>query len=341
MSGGSQPATTTTKIENPGQQEMYQIAMPFLRQFAANPPSLPSGGTVAGFDPAQVAGQEAILGAAGGPQTGLAQSGANAAQFLSHDVLSPSSNPALQATINAATLPIQQNLMESTLPALRGGAEAAGGFGGTRRQIAEGLASGRASQAIGATGAGIANQGYQAGLDAMVKNLGLLPGTMQSQLMPGLAQSGVGDVRQSMAQALLGERNLYEQYPQLLPLLMGQTIAGIGTGMQPTGSTTTATASGGNPLMQGLGLGISGLGALGSLGGAGGIASLLPFLSDRRLKRNVSKVGQINGVNVYRYRYRRSDAWQLGFMADDVPARHVLTVLGFKVVNYLGILRGA
>lgn len=336
MSGGSTPSTSTTTVNNPGQQELIQLGLPFLRQFAANPPNLPSGGTVAPFDPAQTAGQEGVLSATapGGVASSLAGTGAGAQGFLtSGAALSPDSNPALQQTIDAATKPIQQNLTESTLPAIRSGATGSGQFGGSRQGIAEGLASGRASQAIGATSAGIANQGYQSGLDAMTKGLALLPQSLQAQLFPSLATSGVGDVRQQQTQALMGQSNLYEQYPQLLPLLLGQTFAGIGAGIPAQGSTTTGTSSQASPLMQGLGLGISGLGAL---GGGSGIAALLPFLSDKRLKKNVRKVGELrNGTPIFGFQYKHSKVKHVGFMADSVPEECVLDFCGFKVVNYM------
>ena len=334
MGGGSQPSTSTTTINNPGQQKLIDLGIPFLQQFAANPPNLPSGGTVAPFDPAQTAGQEQVLGAAapGGSQQTLANTAAGGANFLgSGAALDPSTNPALQATIDAATKPIQQNLTESTLPAIRSGATGTGQFGGTRQGIAEGLASGRASQAIGATGAGIANQGYQSGLDAMVKNLALIPQTQQAQLAPGLATSGVGDVRQAMSQQLLGEQNLYEQYPQLLPLLLGQSFIGTGAAIPSQGSTTTGTSSGGNTGLQAAGLGIQGLGML------------LPFLgSDRRLKKDIRRVGQLaNGTPVFRFKYKHGSEDQLGFMADSVPPCCVVDVLGYGVVNYQRVLEMA
>lgn len=280
--GSPTPSSSTTTTQNPGQQELYKLGLPLLKQAAANPPQLPTGPLQAGFDPAQVQGQEDVLKAASGPQTELARAGAGTAEFLSGDVLSPDSNPALKGYMDAAVKPLYQNLTESTLPAIRNASAAVTPFGGTRQGIAEGLAAGRTAQAAGATTAQIANQGYQGGLDALVKNLGLLPGTIQSQLAPGISTSGVGDIRQALAQAGISEANLREQYPQLLPLLMGQTLTGIGGGIQPTGTTTTGVASAASPLTQGLGLGIAGLGALGTAGGSAGIAGLaplLPFLS--------------------------------------------------------------
>jgi hypothetical protein len=335
------------------------MALPFLQQAAANPPQLPTGPTVAPFDPSQVAGQEKVLGAAAGPQQDLATQGAQTSQFLSGDVLKPESNPALASYMDAAVKPLYQNLTESTLPAIRSAAESAGPFGGSRQGIAEGLAAGRTAQAAGATTAQIANQGYQGGLDALVKNLGLLPNTIQAQLAPGISTSGVGDVRQQMVQALLNDTNLRETYPQLLPLLMGQTLAGIGASFQPTGSSTTGTASAANPLLQGAGLGIAGLGALGQAGGAGGAAgalgslggglsalgagagegltALLPFLamSDRRLKRNIKRIGELeNGVPVYEFQFKHSDVVRVGCMADEVPEDCVYDIMGFKAVDY-------
>lgn len=331
MGSSSQPSTSTTTVQNPGQDKLINLGIPFLQQFAANPPNLPSAGTVAPFDPAQTAGQEDILGAAapGGSQQTLANTAAGGANFLgSGAALDPSTNPALQDTINAATLPIQQNLTESTLPAVRSAATQTGQFGSSRQGIAEGLAAGRASQAEGATAAGIANQGYQSGLDAMIKNLALIPQTQQAQLAPGLATSGVGDVRQSMSQQLLGEKNLYEQYPQLLPLLLGQSFIGTGAAIPAQGSTTTGTSSGGNTGLQAAGLGIQGLGML------------LPFLgSDRRMKKDIRLVGHLrNGTPVFRFKYKSGTVDQLGFMADSVPPCCVVDVLGFSVVNYQRVL---
>lgn len=333
MGGGSTtPATSTTTVNNPQQQELYGLAMPFLKQFAQAPPSMPTGPTVAPFDPAQTAGQEQVLGAAAGPQQNLADIGSSNAQFLSGDVLSPESNPALKQYMETATQPIWQGLTEQALPAIRGEAIKSGGFGGSRQGIAEGLATGRAAQAAGNVTADIANKGYAGGLEALVKNLALLPQTQQAQLAPGLSTSGVGDVRQSMAQKLMGDVNLRELYPQLLPLLMGQSIAGIGSGMAPSGTTTTGTSSQGDPLMQGLGLGIQGLSAM----------MPLIMMSDRRLKRRINLVGHLrNGVPVYRFRFRGSETEHVGFMADRVPLDCVIDVLGFKAVDYGKVLEGA
>lgn len=68
--GPKQPSnvTTTSKTElTPEQKELLGLAMPFARDFAANPPTMP-GNTVQPFDPQQTKGQEMALGAVGQQQ---------------------------------------------------------------------------------------------------------------------------------------------------------------------------------------------------------------------------------------------------------------------------------
>lgn len=76
--------------------------------------------------------------------------------------------------------------------------------------------------------------------------------------------------------------------------------------------------------------------ALQGAGAAGGFGSLFAF-SDRRLKRDIHRVGSLWDLPVYIFRYLWSDDWNLGFMADEVEALYperVREVMGFKVVNY-------
>lgn len=268
--GGPKNTTQTTKVElSPEQKQLLELAMPFAENFAANPPQAVG---VEPFNQNQIAGQNSALAAAQGAQTNLANAGASAGQFLlSGDALRPDSNPALQEWISAATRPITQNLLEQQLPALRGSAVTAGGYGGSRQGIAEGLASGRASQAIGDTTANIANQGYQAGLDAMTKASSLLPVYQGAQTAPAQTMSSVGDQQRAMAEALRGSVN----EEQMIQLLMAKELAAL-TGAIPGGSTTaTGTAAGASPLQNALGMGLSGMSLFGPLGGlAGGLGGL-------------------------------------------------------------------
>jgi hypothetical protein len=75
------------------------------------------------------------------------------------------------------------------------------------------------------------------------------------------------------------------------------------------------------------------MGGLTSLAGAG-----IMKYSDRRLKKNIRKVGTFNGLNVYSYRYKAGGPMQIGVMAQEVmevnpSAVHIMPD-GFMAVNY-------
>jgi hypothetical protein len=79
------------------------------------------------------------------------------------------------------------------------------------------------------------------------------------------------------------------------------------------------------------------MGGLMGLGGQLGAAYMMS--SDRRLKENISKVGQLdNGLNVYSYRYKSGGPMHIGVMAQEVmevnpSAVHIMPD-GFLAVNY-------
>jgi hypothetical protein len=82
------------------------------------------------------------------------------------------------------------------------------------------------------------------------------------------------------------------------------------------------------------------MGGLMGLGGQLGAAYMMaPVASDRRLKENISKVGQLdNGLNVYSYRYKSGGPMHIGVMAQEVMevnpgAVHIMPD-GFLAVNY-------
>lgn len=358
MGGGGGQQSQTTRVElSPEQREILGLAMPRLRAWASSTPRLPDFSMTPDFTPEQTRGQEMAL-ASAEDQAGLARSGRNASNWLlSREALDPNSNPALRATIDASTRPITQNLMESVFPALRTQGTQAGQFGGSRRGIAEGLATGRASQAIGDTAAKVATAGYQSGLDAQAKALGLLPQTTALQTQPALTVSGVGDVRQARMRELLGEQINRFNYPQMLPLLMGRELASIAAGLPGGGTTTTASQPQGNPLLQALGIGAAGTsllsslgafgggaGAAGAAGAAGGLSSLLPFLmmSDRKAKEGIRRIGALrDGTPVFRYRYLGDSVERIGFMADSVRPDAVHMVNGVPMVDYRLVMEGA
>lgn len=285
MGGGSQPQTqTTTQVLSPEQRQLMSLAMPGVTEFAAKVPERYQGSTIAGFDPSQTAGQEGALGSAG-VQTGLARGGAGTSGYwMSPDALDITKQPGLQGNIEAATRPITQALTEQALPAIRSSAEQTGNFGSSRQGIAEGLASGRASQAIGDATSGIVSKAYDTNVDAQLKALGLLPSTIGTQTTGDITTSNVGDVRQGMAQSLLGERVGNFSYDQLAPFLQSKEIMSLLTGLPGGSTTSTASAPQKNMLTSSLGGAASGA-SLGSMFGPVGTGvgavggAILPWLT--------------------------------------------------------------
>ena len=270
MSGLFSPSSTSTTAQSqvnlaPQQTSLLNAATPYLKQFADNGIKLPSGSSVAGFNPVQDSAQASVIANAGKQQSG-ADAGLGASNFaLSPQILNPNSNPGLRGTINAATRPIQDNLVNSTLPAIRSEANLTGNLGSSRQGIAEGLASRGASQAEGDVAQRTAFSGYQSGLDSMMKSLGLLPQTLGAQDIPGQAVGAVGDANQQLQQQLLDEAKSQFLQKQTLPLDIGKELVNLVGAIPSAGATTTAQVPGPSLFQQLLGAGATAAGAYGAL----------------------------------------------------------------------------
>ena len=73
----------------------------------------------------------------------------------------------------------------------------------------------------------------------------------------------------------------------------------------------------------------------GMMSGIGSMGSGAMMMSDRRLKRDIRRIGLgIHGYPVYEFRYLRGDTLHYGVMSDEVPASAVINVNGYDMVNY-------
>jgi len=287
--GGSTPQPTQqTKVEmSPQQRWLFDLARPGIRDFAASVPQRYPGSLIAGFDPLQWSGQNMALGAAG-TQQDLLKGAFDANKFLTGAIWDPKSNPALQGAINAAIRPVTEQYREQVLPSIGDTFQQAGQqFGGSRRGVAEGIASGKYLDTVGDTASKLVQDQYGNNLNAFVRGTALAPTTAQSLLIPAQTVSGIGDIRQRLAQALLGEKGQNFNYDQYAPYLQSKDLLSLISGIP--GGTTTSTAN--NPpqapwWQQALGMGMMGSSIFSNLGGpaamSGGmssLASLLPFLA--------------------------------------------------------------
>lgn len=169
----------------------------------------------------------------------------------------------------------------------------------------------------------------------------LLPSLYGYGQMPGQAMLDIGGMYEGQAgQYLSADQDRYN-YNANAPWQYLTQYANMMNGMPDfSGSTQSSTGQQGtNRLMQGLGAASAGLGiwqALGGLGAAGG--GLLPFmLSDRRLKREVRRIGSYRGTPWYRFAYRWDGPGVVreGVMADEAPERAVYRhPSGYLMVDY-------
>lgn len=221
-----------------------------------------------------------VLGAAGGQQN-LAQNAADTNNFLMTDIWNPASNPYLSQAVDAAVRPITENYEQVVKPGIADEFIGAGQqFGGSRRGVAEGVAAGKYLNSVGDTASKLVQDQYAANLGATEKALALAPTTTQNLTTPGLTTSGVGDVRQRMAQALLGEEASNFNYDENAGFLQSKELLALLAGL-PGGSTTASAPINSAPWwQQALGIGSTAAGLAGAVApaGIGSAAALLPFL---------------------------------------------------------------
>jgi len=151
----------------------------------------------------------------------------------------------------------------------------------------------------------------------------------------GNAASGIAGVNTGLGSATAG------QYDTLANLGY-QTQTGIGNAN--ANADLAAYNASGNfwNLLGGIGgMGTKGGGTVGGNAISGitsGITSLLPMLSDERLKEDIAKVGELyDGQNVYSYRYKGDATPHIGLMAQEVEQHNpaaVVDIGGWKAVRY-------
>ena len=136
------------------------------------------------------------------------------------------------------------------------------------------------------------------------------------------------------------------QSPSFVPTPQGQVAAPDFMGAQyaSAGAQNAASQNAYNQQMGSYNANLQGLYGLGgSAIGAGGYAWGQGKFSDRRLKKDIRKIGALpNGLNIYEYKYIWSDVPEVGLMADEVKLLHpsaVLNIGGYDAVNYAEAVR--
>ncbi|CAB3728791.1 hypothetical protein [Achromobacter piechaudii] len=203
-------------------------------------------------------------------------------QLLSGQV----NNPYLDEQIAALGKDLSSNFLENVAPGMRSGAVAAGGFGGSRQGIVEGLGAQGVSDALGTQAANLRGSAFENAQNRMQQ-----VATGLNDQAATVAQNNVNNRLNyaNMGSNLLTQGNALQaaddaRYQQMLSLLgagdafnwsnLGNyaSIVSPGAGI---GGTSTSSGGGSNPIAGGLGGALAG-GAIGnSMGGMGGYGAAI------------------------------------------------------------------
>jgi hypothetical protein len=286
MGSKSTPTTQTTQYNlAPEQRQILDLAMPGITQFASTVPQRYQGNAIAGFDPLQTQGQNMALGGATAQQ-GVADTAKGTSDYiLGGHLWDPTNNPALSGAVDAAVRPITENYNEVVRPAVRDNFQQAGQvFGGSQRDKANEAIARDYLRNVGDTSSKLVQGEYNTNIDATLKALGLAPQTQATQVTPGVTTSGVGDVRQAMSQALIGQNVSNFNYDQLAPFLQSEELVKLLSSVPGASATTTGNVPQPNQALSALGgaaagasLGTAIMPGIGTAGGAG-LGALLSFL---------------------------------------------------------------
>ena len=252
-------------------------------------------------------------------------------------------NPFLDSAFGRAAGVMGENFQDNVLADMDSGFAASGRLGSK----AYAKARGSAEDAYGRQLNDLANEvyggAYQSDMARKDAALGQLAGLGQQDVQnrlsgAGLYQQGIGNrfggisamptvdaSRYSDAERLFQAGNTIRGLPWE-SLRIGSDIVGR---LQAPASTTTSTNP--NPFGQLMGYGIAGLGAM---GGGAGLAALMA--SDRRLKRDIRRIGELpSGLPVYRFRYVWDDVEHVGVMAQE--AVHLFPEAVHEIGAYLAV----
>ena len=251
--------------------------------------------------------------------------------YLTADYLDPSKNPFFNKYLETTSNDIAKQVNGMFASAGRDMS------GANIQQLARGITEGTApifanqyNQNVAAQ-RGVMDNLYSAGNSTA----GLLSGLDQARLQTGQAAADTALNAQNYApSSILGAASAARAAPLsniggLLSLLT--PLAGLG-------GTSTGTSTGNansnmtykQPLAQTVGQWAD--------TGLKGLSFANSFLSDRRVKEDIRKVGRLdNGLNVYSYRYKGGNRTMIGLMADEVEKivpEAVGDFAGYKTVNY-------
>lgn len=171
------------------------------------------------------------------------------------------------------------------------------------------------------------NMGFLGQLGGMYGDVANLAGQQMGALQGANQMLG-------MQAGLLQQR----QQTQQMPYAQLQSLAGFIPGMQGIGGANVSAPDYAgllnNQYQSQLGQYNASQQSRNQMLGGLGTAAILGFMSDRRLKKNIKRIGNWDGTPVYSYEYIFGGPRQIGVMAQEAPAHAVSSACGVLMVNY-------
>lgn len=338
LGGGSQPSgnTTTTQNTTPWSGQQGYLSQGFgaaqgLYNNSADYPQYYGSSTVVPFNQQETSGLGQLYNTASNP-TLSNESNQNLEQLMNGTFMN-AGNPYFQSMANQVEGQMTPQLMK--------------GF--TQGNTDNPNIAFAASQGLGNALGSLAYQNYSQGLDNMVKANAVAPSAQQTNLSNAQAAYGAGQTTQSQDQAQLQDQINRFNYQQTLPYNMLDQYMGTIQGNYG-GSSTLTQPYYSNPSSNILSLGSGLLGMNGMTGSSGGGfgSTLLGGLgswifSDRRLKKNITKIGHTSVLKLPLYEFNY--IWEkdlspkhTGVMAQEaiqvIPEAIRYSVTGFMSVDY-------
>lgn len=245
----------------------------------------------------------------------------------------------LQGSIDAANAPIMRQFEQDILPGLNNRATFLGNptggiktlnrvlpeIGERMSQNASVLTEAERNRALTAqqTGLGMYGDFLQGQGAQQLQGLSMFPSIMQAGMMPGSLAGQFADWGAGFEQKAIDDQRSQFDYYQNLPWQNLQNYNSIVQGFGGLGGTQTGREK------QHTGAGDIGM----------GVASLALMFSDRRLKRDIERVGAMpSGLPLYRFRFEGDERVRVGAMSDEVRARFpdavTRSLSGYDMVDY-------
>jgi hypothetical protein len=249
--GGGDTTNTTNTIAMPPE---FQI--PYIENVFENATELYEGGpvqyypgqTVAGVNPTLQAGFDSVTAPGGAVDytTDVANMGAGALNQMIQGA-NPMNNPFFAPTLSAMLQPTVRAFNEDVMPGIDAGAVQAGGYGGSRQGLAQGIATDRLGQNLLNTSLQFGNEAWQTGLDSLGRSILAAPAIQQMGITPSnlLMQTGAAErgIEQEGINAEVDKFN----FEQTAPYDALSYYAGlVGNPMGTQGTTTSVTEGGGS-----------------------------------------------------------------------------------------------